>query len=107
MYAAVSNKLSVVNGTDQFSSAVAMSGANAARVELTVFANSATSLSIDLQGSNDLQNWAIVGSAHTGYTVGYNSFAETAVSFQFVRLRYYVVGTGTIIVAAGINTAAL
>jgi hypothetical protein len=62
---------------------------------------------VDLQGSNDLQNWAIVGSAHTGYTVGYNSFAETAVSFQFVRLRYYVVGTGTIIVAAGINTAAL
>ena len=41
MYAAVSNKLSVVNGTDQFSSAVAMSGANAARVELTIFANSA------------------------------------------------------------------
>ncbi|KAF0244130.1 MAG: hypothetical protein FD180_2791 [Planctomycetota bacterium] len=107
MYAAVSNKLSVVNGVDQFSSAVAMSGSNAARVEFTIFANSATSLSIDLQGSNDLQNWAIVGSAHTGYVVGYNSFAETAVSFQFVRLRQYVVGTGTVIIAAGINTAAL
>ena len=107
MYAAVSNKLSVVNGVDQFSSAVSCQGANAARVEFTIFANSATTLSIDLQGSNDLQNWALVGVAHTGFTVGYNSFAETAVSFQFVRLRCYVVGTGTIIVAAGINTAAL
>lgn len=106
-YYQLASRLSVVNAVDQFSNWVPMNGANAVRMEATVFVNTATSLSIVIQGSNDGENASDVTS-NTGLTVGYSSpSTSTAVAFRFVRFKYTVVGTGTIIVAAGLNTAHL
>lgn len=98
----VSNKQVVVNGTNQFSAAIPMNGGNTCKAGITVFANTATSLSVNIQGSNDLQNWTD-GTADTGFVVGYAATANRTIAFAYVRLSYIVVGTGTIIVAADLN----
>jgi hypothetical protein len=104
MLAEVAKNLVVVNGTDQFSPAISMSGNNTAKAGITVIVNTATSLTVNLQGSNDLQNWT-ASTDDTGFTVGYAATANRALAFAYVRLKFAVVGTGTIIVAANINTS--
>lgn len=106
MYTQVATKLAVVNGTDQFSSAVAMDGNNAVQVEATVFnLGGATSLVIEVQGSNDQQNWTVI-TTNSGLVLGYSAPSKsTGIAFAFVRYRFSVTGTGTILVAAGLNTS--
>ncbi|NUN51015.1 MAG: hypothetical protein HUU15_19590 [Candidatus Brocadiae bacterium] len=106
MYAALATKLSVVNSVDQFSPAVPMDCANAVQLEVTIFNLTATSLTVEIQGSNDMQNWSVV-TTNTGLVVGYSAPTKsTGVGFRYVRLRYSIVGTGLAIVAAGVNTSA-
>lgn len=108
MYTQVASKLAVVSGTTAFSQAVAMAGANAALFEFTVFAKGGGDVDVQLQGSNDLENWEEVGAATGGNAVGYfASTAQTAIAYQYVRLMYTQNTSGTAIVAAGINTANL
>lgn len=104
MYAKLAQSQVVVNGTDQFSPAISMAGANTAKAGITVIVNTATSLTVNIQGSNDLQNWTD-STSDTGFTVGYAATANRALAFAYARLKYVVVGTGTIIVAADINTS--
>jgi len=111
MYTQLASKLAVVDTASEASPAVPMAGANAFQVELTLFAltGSVSTLSVDTQGSNDLQNWTTFGSAYTMTAAGASApTARTAVAFQYVRLKYSSSGgTGSAILAAGINTADL
>ncbi len=113
MYAKLADKLSVTTAlSPDFSPAVSMAGANAFRVELTIFAVvAAATLTVEVQGSNDLQNWGTALAAVAGLTVGYNSpatFQGTAIAFAYVRLKYTSVGAGgAVILASGINTTSL
>ena len=105
MYNQVGSKCAVPStGGDAYSQAVSMAGANAVEVECTIFnLGGATSLSITVQQSNDLQNWSNVGSSTTA-VLGFTRLSQSSIAGQYVRLLYRVVGTGTIIMAAGINT---
>lgn len=107
MYSTLARKLSVPNvAAYDFSRAVHVPrDANTVKLEATIFALNAgaTSLSVTLQGSNDKQNWSTV-TTWTGLTTGYNQpAAATDVPFAWVRLRWTVVGGGSISLAAGLN----
>jgi hypothetical protein len=105
MYSQLSTKLAVTNGVDAFSPAVSMSGANTAKAGITVFyLGGATSLSVNIQGSNDLQNWTD-STSDTGFVVGYAPTANRTLAFAYARLKYTVVGTGTLICAADLYTS--
>lgn len=105
MYAQLASKMAISDTTDpNFSPAFSMSGANTAKAGITVFANSATSLTVTIQGSNDLQNWTD-STSDTGFVVGYAASANRALAFAYGRLKYDVVGTGTIVFAADVNTS--
>lgn len=104
MYAQLATKLAVTDGVDQFSPAVSMAGANTAKAGITVFANSATSLTVNIQGSSDLQNWTD-STSDTGFVVGFAATANRALGFAYARLKYTVVGTGTIVLAADLYTS--
>lgn len=101
-YHLLASRLSVVNGTDAFTPAVPNSG-NAVQVDAVIFANTATSLSILVEGSNDNSNWSTI-TTNAGLTLGYSAPTKsTGVGFAWVRLHMVVVGTGVVIVAAGVN----
>lgn len=105
MYTSLCSKLAVTDAKDEFSPAVSMAGNNAVQIEATLFNNTATSLTVDLQGSNDGQNFSSI-TVYPGFLLGYNApNKSTGIGFEQVRLRYAVVGSGVIIVAAGINTS--
>jgi hypothetical protein len=107
MYYPLASKLVVVNGVDQFLPWVPMDGGNAVQIEATIFANTATSLTLILEGSNDQQNPSTIAT-NTGLVLGYGAPTKsTQIAFQFVRLKATVVGTGTVIVACGLNVASL
>lgn len=105
MYVPLSTKLAVVDGKDEFSPAVSMDGNNSVQVEATIFNLTATSLTIEVQGSNDQTNWSPL-TTNLGLVLGYSAPNKTtSIGFAHVRLRYSVVGTGVVIVAAGVNTS--
>lgn len=106
MYTELSRKLAVTDGNDAFSPAVEMNGDNAVQMEATIFnLGGATSLSISIEGSNDGENFSNI-TTNASLVLGYSAPAKsTAIALRSVRLRYSVVGTGTVIVAAGVNTS--
>lgn len=106
MMTLLASKLAVVDGTDAVSAAVPMEGYNAVQADAVIFElGGATGLTVDLQGSNDRENWATIVTS-TGMVLGFNAPAlRTAVGWAWVRLRYTVEGTGSVIVSAGINTS--
>ncbi len=105
MYHQLATKLSVVNGADAYSEAVPMGGDNAVQLDATLFANTATSLTIVIQGGSDQQNWSDL-TTNAGLGLGYSAPAKTTgVGHGFIRLKYTVVGTGVIVLAAGVNTS--
>lgn len=110
MYSELASRLAVVSGTDGFSQAVSMDGANAVQIECTLFAKGAGNVTATLQGSNDLENWDSSGITNGVVTlagVGYATAQGTAIAYRFVRLKYTQVTSGTAILSAGINTAPL
>jgi len=106
MYYTVATKLSVPSSAsnDQFSGACGMEGANAAYVDFTVFA-AATAGSIGLQEGNDLENWSDRAELAAGTAVGYGTLRVGSISARYVRVRYYKPSSGTMIIAAGVNTS--
>lgn len=113
MYTKLADKLVVTTAASpEFSFAVPMAGANAFQAELTVFAVVASAtLTFEVQGSNDLQNWVSVLTPVTTIGVGFQSpttFKATGVAFQYIRFKYTSVGAGgSVILAAGVSTAQL
>ncbi len=108
MFASLADKLVVTSAVNQFTPAVSMAGANAVRLNAVaiVVAASAT-ITFDIQGSNDLQNWASLTTG-TATAVGYvSSINTTAVSNQYVRVRVSSDQAAASIVTIGLNTAQL
>lgn len=91
------------------SQAVSMNGANAVQPNVVISNISGSiTLTLGLQGSNDLENWTTIGSDQTGLGLGYPAVsASTSIAWQYVRLTYKLSGAGTIILSAGLSTAAL
>jgi hypothetical protein len=111
MYIQVASKLSVVTGVASYSQAVSMDGANAVMFDITVFSVVASSgtLTIQLEESNDLQNWAEVTSASETFATvtGWKRKVATGIAAAYVRLKFSFTTNGPYIVGAGINTALL
>jgi hypothetical protein len=114
MYYQVASKFVVsgATGTLAYSQAVSLANANAAYVTVqTLGANmggGATGTAI-LQIGNDLENWADSSGATAGITsIGGTAFQVTALAAQYARLKFHIAGgSGTLILAADINTASL
>ena len=108
-YTKVADNAAVSDATDpQFSQAVSMMGGNSVQADIVIFnLGGATSLTAKLEGSNDLENWTASALAtYSALGIGFNApSATTGIAWQYVRLRYDVVGTGTIIFSAGIATS--
>ncbi len=107
MYAQLATKLAVTQGTDQFSPAVSMAGANSSRFSVTLYnLGGATNIATTLQGSNDLQNWENIGSAQTQTAIGFSSTTNNNYTFAYVRLKYSVTGASqTVIIGSDIYTS--
>ncbi|MBI2921096.1 MAG: hypothetical protein HYY18_08435 [Planctomycetes bacterium] len=112
MYTKLCDKLVVTTaGSPEFSFAVPMDG-NALQLEVTVISVVAgATLSLEVQGTNDLQNYFSILGPVAGLTVGYKGDAAvkaTGVAYQYVRVKWTSVGVGgAVVLAAGINTSQL
>lgn len=111
MYTQLASRLAVSQAAGaEVSQAVSMEGNNAGKVEITVYnlVTGGTSVTLDIDGSNDMQNWSQIAQ-YTGIGVGYGAQANaTAIAYQYVRLKYACVGSGGVaIVAAGVNLSRL
>lgn len=110
MYQQLFTRLALLNaGTaSEVSQPVSMAGSNAAKVDVVLFALTATNVSFRLQSRNDLENWTNEGSAQTAAVVGFKALtADADISAAYVRLQATLTGTGLAIVSAGVNTSAL
>ena len=110
MYFQVATKMAVVFGTDGFTQAVSMEGANAVILDGTLFAKGGGNTTVTLQGSNDMENWSTTG--FTGGSVaftalGYMDGDASTIAYRYVRLKINHATSGTAIIALGINTAQL
>lgn len=99
-----------VGTTALVSQAVNMNGANAIQSTVVVTSAGGATLTMALEGSNDLSNWSTiaVGSNWTLIPAGY--LAPTSVSgiaFQYVRLRFTASAAGPLICSAYLTTAML
>jgi len=87
----------------EYSQAVSMNGGNAVQWEAVLFHLDRDGVIFRLQGSDDLENWADLGSLQTMLAIGYKLFtAETDIAVAYVRLRYNVATSGKAVLAAGI-----
>jgi hypothetical protein len=77
-----------------------MAGANAAQGAAILQRLTATSVTFQLQESNDLENWSNKGSTTAPLAEGYKLLtAVTAISAAYVRMKYTIDGSGKAIVA--------
>lgn len=91
------------------SQAVSMTGANAVQPTVVVAnISGGVTLTLGVQGSNDLENWTTIGTDQSSIGLGYTAVdPKTSVAWQYVRLTYKLSGAGAIILSAGLSTAAL
>ena len=114
MYTELAKRLAVTM-TRQFSQPVSMEGSNAALFDYTAYnVSGGGTLQVQIEGSNDLQNWAKLQVGGTtiqvdAMTEGYYytdgatpKFVATDVGFAYVRLTYKTT-SGTAIVNSGID----
>lgn len=108
MYTQVATQLVVTTTAAVFSQAVSMEGANAVQVSLTAFNLNSATITVQLQESNDLQNWADVsGASFTVSSAYYGTNKTTGIASAYVRLKYTIATGGPAVLSAGINTALL
>ena len=110
MYFLVATKMAVAFGTDGFTQAVSMEGANAVMIEATLFAKGGGSTTVTLQGCNDMENWGTTGltSESMAFTaLGYMDTVGSTIAYRYVRLKVSQATSGTGIIALGIDTAQL
>lgn len=102
----------VVTTTAVYSQAVNMNGANAVQPTVVVTSAGGTTLSLALEGSNDLSNWSsiTVGANWTAIGAGYASpqpATVTGIAFQYVRLKFTAAASGPLVCSAYLTTAQL
>jgi hypothetical protein len=101
-----------VTNVDYYSQAVNMDGANAIQPTVVVTAAGATTLTITLQGSNDLSNWSTItltsGASWTGIGAGYSTpSAQGSIAFQYVRLNFKAGAAGPLVCSVFLCTSFL
>lgn len=99
-----------VSTTAVVSQAVNMNGANAIQSTVVVTSTGSTTLTMALEGSNDLSNWTsiTVGSGWTSIGAGYSAPASVSgIAFQYVRLKFTAAAAGPLICSAYLTTAML
>lgn len=98
-------------GSPEFSQPFDMQGANGFQlaIQLIQLATGATGITVDTQGSNDLQSWSTFGTQIAVNAVSQNfPAARTAVAFRWIRLKISCVGAGGVAVFwIDCNTVAL
>ncbi len=124
MYTTLSTRLYVEqSAAPEFSQAVSMEGVNAVVMDVTVFSLKITtvgeSFSLELQGSNDLENWFAIdaglnivivqtaGGVTPGYFTSGSPYLIPGVPTAYVRIAYTTDSAAAgdyIIVNAGLNT---
>jgi hypothetical protein len=88
-----------------YSQAVSMNGANAVQVDGVLVVTGASGLKVDIEGSNDLENWPASLASTTKATVGAFTVSATGIAWQYVRLRYLPQSSAANIFTAGISTS--
>lgn len=112
MYQILATKMAVGTSGDFVTQPVSMDGANAVVVDITAFTGAISA--VKLQGSNDLENWTVIGSnlnsaTLTGPIASYLPGSATVFSspasagMQYVRLL--LTASQAAIVGCGINTS--
>lgn len=109
MYSIITTKLALDSAgtsgqTSDVTLAVPMEGGNNAIAEITIFNITATSVTCQLQESNDRENWKDKGSSVSA-TLGYQTLNIASIAAAYVRVKFTIVGSGKAIVAAGINVS--
>lgn len=88
----------------EVSQPVSMAGANAAQGAAVLQVLTATSVTFQLQESNDLENWSNKGSSQSVTAAGYTLLtAISSISAAYVRMKYTVNGSGKAIVALNLS----
>jgi hypothetical protein len=102
-------RLGLSTTLSEVSQAVSMDGANSAQVDIVVISlsGSGATVTVQLQESNDLENWKDKGSGTAPTAVGYTlAAAVTAISSAYVRVKATASGTTPIaVVSIGLNTS--
>ena len=93
----------------EFSAPISMEGANAVYYEVTLFYLEATSVSVLVEESDDLENWSSPNDSAKTFAGGYDAKRVTGIGSAYVRLRYDMTSsTGEVaVLGAGINTKRL
>ena len=112
MRSMVFERLALSSGTlSEVSQAVTMDGANSAQVDVVIFSLTGTTpqVAVQLQESNDLENWRDKGSVTNITLAGYTLLsAVTAIATAYVRVKMTLSGTIPVaVVSAGLNTSLL
>ena len=94
--------------TSEVSQSVSMDGRNGIQGQVVLYAFTATTLSIQLQVSNDGVNWTNKGSAQTMSGIGRSLLTvDSSVAAAFARLQFTIsAGSGKAILDAYIATSA-
>jgi len=91
-----------------YSQPVSMSGANAVVANIVISVLSAGTLTVAVQGSNDLENWApITTSGGATLGIGFHTPSAGSIAWQYVRLSYLCSTSATAVLSAGLSTADL
>jgi hypothetical protein len=87
----------------EVSRAIPMEGGNAFQVDGTIYNLTGTSVTFQVQQSNDQENWTNVGGSSNQLQGAFLLAAVTGVSAAYVRLKCTINGTGKAALSAGIN----
>ena len=111
MYYLLTKKLAVTSGAgnEKYTQPVEMTDANSGQVDFTVYESSASDAitTIQVQESNDLQNWTNVTDfsgtvTNEGYKSFYGASGPIKVAARYIRLKASV-DNGTAIVSSGVH----
>lgn len=106
MYHRLVNRCTLTSGAVAYSRAVSMEGANSIQADIDVTQFAGTSITIQAQVGNDLDNWSDQGSSDSVAAVGSKLLAKvTGIAMAYVRLRYTHAGTGTCVFGSELNTS--
>ncbi len=108
MYARLTEHLCVTSASVQPTCAVCMEHADAVQLDVVAFVvPRSVTLTFDVQGSNDLQNWTTVNSFIV-FTAGYHGLGPTTnIAWEHVRVLVTSDSASTAILAIGLNAVRL
>lgn len=102
MHHTLFRQLALDAGASEVSQAVSMEGANAVEVQYTAWNGGA--ITIEIQGSNDLENWHVLATPVGAQTTSTGNGSATGITCAYIRIRITEAGgVSGIIVCAGVT----